>query len=276
MRRNPALPIRLIVYAAIVFVAVIINLPFFWMLVTSFKTEDAAFSIPPSFLPTIFDLRNFVKAFELIPLARYIGNTLFVALTVMFLQLIFNSLAAYGLARIKFRGANIVFMILIGTLMVPPEVTMVPLYVLVKQFGFIDKYLALIVPFMSSAFGIFLLRQFFMGIPRELEEAAIIDGASRMKIFVRIILPLSKPALYTMALYTFLAHWNEYMWPLIVINDAKKQMIQVGISQFVSGWETQWTLRMAASTTAVIPIIVMFFFVQKQFVEGISISGLKE
>lgn len=276
MKRKPILPIRLIIYALIVLVAVIINLPFIWMLVTSFKTEDEVFTIPPSFIPTIFDFRNFVKAFELIPLGRYVLNTLFVALAVTFLQLVFNSLAAYGLARIKFKGAGFIFMLLVGTLMVPPEVTMVPLYVIVKQLGFVNKYEALIIPFMSSAFGIFLLRQFFMGIPKELEEAAIIDGAGRMKIFFKIIIPLSKPALYTMALYSFLAHWNTYMWPLIVINDAKKQMIQVGISQFVSGWETQWTMRMAASTVAVIPIIVFFFFVQKQFVEGISISGLKE
>jgi len=268
--------VRIVVYLLVLLVAVLINLPFFWMLVTSFKTEDEVFKLPPSFLPTIFDMRNYVGAFDLIPLGRYVVNTLIVALSVTGLQLVFNSFAAYGLARVKFKGANIVFMILIGTLMVPPEVTMVPLYVIIKNFGMIDSYRALIIPFMSSAFGIFLLRQFFLGIPKELEEAAIIDGAGHMKIFFQIILPLSKPALYTMALYTFLAHWNEYMWPLIVINSAEKQMIQVGISQFVSGWETQWTLRMAASTVAVIPIIVFFFFVQKQFVEGISISGLKE
>ncbi|HPE69525.1 MAG TPA: carbohydrate ABC transporter permease [Thermotogota bacterium] len=276
MNRKPRLPVRIVVYLLVLLVAVLINLPFFWMLVTSFKTEDEVFKLPPSFLPTIFDMRNYVGAFDLIPLGRYVVNTLIVALSVTGLQLVFNSFAAYGLARVKFKGANIVFMILIGTLMVPPEVTMVPLYVIIKNFGMIDSYRALIIPFMSSAFGIFLLRQFFLGIPKELEEAAIIDGAGHMKIFFQIILPLSKPALYTMALYTFLAHWNEYMWPLIVINSAEKQMIQVGISQFVSGWETQWTLRMAASTVAVIPIIVFFFFVQKQFVEGISISGLKE
>jgi len=276
VNRKPRLPVRIVVYLLVLLVAVLINLPFFWMLVTSFKTEDEVFKLPPSFLPTIFDMRNYVGAFDLIPLGRYVVNTLIVALSVTGLQLVFNSFAAYGLARVKFKGANIVFMILIGTLMVPPEVTMVPLYVIIKNFGMIDSYRALIIPFMSSAFGIFLLRQFFLGIPKELEEAAIIDGAGHMKIFFQIILPLSKPALYTMALYTFLAHWNEYMWPLIVINSAEKQMIQVGISQFVSGWETQWTLRMAASTVAVIPIIVFFFFVQKQFVEGISISGLKE
>jgi len=138
-----------------------------------------------------------------------------------------------------------------------------------------NTYRALIVPFMSSAFGIFLLRQFFMTIPKDLEEAAIMDGAGRMRIFWSIILPLSKPALWTMSLYVFLAMWNEYMWPLVIINDLNKQVIQVGISQFVSGWEVQWTLRMAASTVAVIPIIIFFLFVQKQFVEGISISGMK-
>jgi multiple sugar transport system permease protein len=160
--------------------------------------------------------------------------------------------------------------------MVPPEVTLVPLYILVKNLGMIDSYRVLIIPFMSSAFGIFLLRQFFLGIPRELEEAAIIDGAGKVKIFLTVILPLSKPALWTMSLFTFIAHWNEYMWPLVAVSDPKYQMIQVGISQFVSGWETRWTYRMAASTLTVIPIIIFFFFVQKQFVEGISVSGIKE
>jgi len=140
MRRKPHLIVRAIVILVVLFVAIMINLPFIWMLVTSFKTEDAAFAIPPSFLPTIFDLRNFVKAFQLIPLSQYVVNTLFVALSVTFLQLVFNSLAAFGLARLRFRGSNVVFMILIGTLMVPPEVTMVPLYVIVKQLGFINKY----------------------------------------------------------------------------------------------------------------------------------------
>lgn len=275
MRKAPPIPIRIIVFAAVGVAMIVVNLPFLWMLVTSFKTEGEVFRIPPSFLPTIYDLRNYERAFDIIPLGRYLTNTLFVALTVTLLQLAFNSLAAYGLARIRFRGRNVVFALLIGTLLVPPEVTMVPLYMIVRQFGMINTYQALIVPFMSSAFGIFLLRQFFMTIPKDLEEAAIMDGAGRMRIFFSIILPLSKPALWTMSLYVFLAIWNEYMWPLVVINDLNKQMIQVGISQFVSGWEVQWTLRMAASTVAVVPIIIFFLFVQKQFVEGISISGMK-
>ncbi len=275
MRKPPPVPIRLIVIGAISVVMIIVNLPFIWMLVTTFKTEAEVFRIPPSFIPTIFDLRNYERAFQIVALDRYLLNTLFVALSVTGLQLVFNSLAAYGLARIPFRGRKIVFAMLIGTLLVPPEVTMVPLYIIVRQMGMFNSYRALIVPFMSSAFGIFLLRQFFMTIPKDLEEAAIMDGAGRLRIFWSIILPLSKPALWTMSLYVFLAMWNEYMWPLVIINDLNKQMIQVGISQFVSGWEVQWTLRMAASTVAVIPIIIFFLFVQKQFVEGISISGMK-
>jgi multiple sugar transport system permease protein len=275
MRKPPPIPIRLIVIGAIAVVMIIVNLPFIWMLVTTFKTEAEVFRIPPSFIPTIFDLRNYERAFQIVALDRYLLNTLFVALSVTALQLVFNSLAAYGLARIPFRGRKIVFAMLIGTLLVPPEVTMVPLYIIVRQMGMFNTYRALIVPFMSSAFGIFLLRQFFMTIPKDLEEAAIMDGAGRMRIFWSIILPLSKPALWTMSLYVFLAMWNEYMWPLVIINDLNKQVIQVGISQFVSGWEVQWTLRMAASTVAVIPIIIFFLFVQKQFVEGISISGMK-
>lgn len=275
IRKYPLL-LKIAVTLFLFFLAILINLPFFWMLVTSFKTEDQAFSIPPSFLPTIFDLRNFIKAASFIPIGRYIFNTLYVSFAVVALQFFTNSLAAYGIARIKFKGAPVVFAILLGTMMVPPEVTMVPLYVIVKKFNMMNKYSGLILPFASSAFGIFMLRQFFMGIPKELEDAAIIDGAGRMRIFFSIILPLSKPALFTMSIYSFLAVWNEYLWPLVIINDSARQMIQVGISQFVSGWETQWTMRMAASTIAVLPVIILFFFVQKQYVEGISVSGMKE
>lgn len=276
MIRKYPLSLKIAVTLFLFFLAILINLPFFWMLVTSFKTEDQAFSIPPSFLPTIFDLRNFIKAASFIPIGRYIFNTLYVSFAVVALQFFTNSLAAYGIARIKFKGAPVVFAILLGTMMVPPEVTMVPLYVIVKKFNMMNKYSGLILPFASSAFGIFMLRQFFMGIPKELEDAAIIDGAGRMRIFFSIILPLSKPALFTMSIYSFLAVWNEYLWPLVIINDSARQMIQVGISQFVSGWETQWTMRMAASTIAVLPVIILFFFVQKQYVEGISVSGMKE
>lgn len=276
MIRKYPLWLKITVTLFLFLVAILINLPFFWMLVTSFKTEDQAFSIPPSFLPTIFDFRNYSKAASFIPIGKYIVNTLYVSFAVVVLHFFTNSLAAYGIARIKFKGATLVFGILLGTMMVPPEVTMVPLYVIVKKFNMMNKYSGLILPFASSAFGIFMLRQFFLGIPKELEDAAIIDGAGRMRIFFSIILPLSKPALFTMSIYSFLAVWNEYLWPLVIINDSSRQMIQVGISQFVSGWETQWTMRMAASTIAVLPVIILFFFVQKQYVEGISVSGLKE
>ncbi len=274
--KKPNVIIRITAYVVLIVTAVVINLPFFWMVVTAFKNESDVFSMPPKFYPTVYDFRNFVRAFQVVPVGRYLVNTLFVAAIVTVLQLIFNTLAAYGLARIDFKGRNIVFLLIIGTLMVPPEVTLVPLYIIVKKMGMLNSFRALIVPFMSSAFGIFLLRQFFLTIPRELEDAARIDGCGRLRILWSIILPLSKPALWTMALYTFLAHWNSYMWPLVVINNDSKQLIQVGISKFASMWETEWTLQMAASTVAIVPVIVFFFFVQKQFIEGISISGMKE
>lgn len=276
MRKAPSLWIRIPLYIAIIVIMLLVNLPFIWMLVTAFKHESEVFTLPPKFYPNFFDFRNFAGAMAQIPMGRYLFNSLFVALSVTLLQLLFNSFAAYGLSRLRFKGRDFIFLILVGTLMVPPEVTLVPLYIIVKNLGMIDSYRVLIIPFMSSAFGIFLLRQFFLGIPRELEEAAIIDGAGHLKIFLTIILPLTKPALWTMSLFTFIAHWNEYMWPLVSVSDPKYQMIQVGISQFVSGWETRWTYRMAASTLVVVPIIIFFFFVQKQFVEGISVSGIKE
>jgi multiple sugar transport system permease protein len=273
--KKPSTIVRLTVYIALVITMMLINLPFFWMVITAFKNEPDVFSYPPKFYPTILSLKNFISAFEVIPLGRYLFNTLFVALCVTMLQLVFNVLAAYGLSRFSFKGREAIFMILVGTLMIPMQVILVPLYIIVRDLKILNTYWSLIIPFMSSAFGIFLLRQFFMSIPKELEDAAKIDGCGRIRILWSIILPLSKPALWTMALYTFLAQWNSYMWPLVSINNDQLQLIQVGISKFASTWETQWTYQMAASTVAVIPIIVFFFFVQKQFIEGISISGTK-
>ncbi|HOO32784.1 MAG TPA: carbohydrate ABC transporter permease [Thermotogota bacterium] len=275
MIRKPKLPIRILIYAVLVFILIIINLPFIWMVITSFKTEEEVFSWPPKFYPTLFNFDNYKGAFDLIPMTKLVLNSVFVAGAVTALQLVLNSLAAYGLSRFKFKGRDFVFMLLIGTLMIPAEVIIIPMYVIVKNMGMLNSYASLIVPFMSSAFGIFLLRQFFLGIPKELEDAAFMDGAGRMKIFWKIILPMAKPALWTTAIFSFLGRWNSYMWPLVAINDPDKQMIQVGLSQFSGDWMTQWTWKMAASTTAVIPIIIFFFFIQKQYVEGISGVGIK-
>jgi len=275
MIRRPKLQIRILVYVILFAVLIIINLPFIWMVLTSFKTEEEVFSWPPQFYPTQFNFDNYKGAFDLIPLGRLVLNSLLVSGAVTFLQLILNSFAAYGLSRFKFRGRDFVFMLLIGTLMIPGEVIIIPMYVIVNKMGMLNSYASLIVPFMSSAFGIFLLRQFFLGIPKELEDAAFMDGAGRLRIFWKIILPMAKPALWTTAIFSFLGSWNSYMWPLVAINDPEKQMIQVGLSQFSGDWMTQWTWKMAASTTAVIPIIIFFFFIQKQYVEGISGVGIK-
>jgi multiple sugar transport system permease protein len=275
MIRKPKLQIRILVYAILVAVLIIINLPFIWMVITSFKTEEEVFSWPPKFYPTLFNFDNYKGAFDLIPMGKLMLNSVFVAGAVTILQLVLNSLAAYGLSRFKFKGRDAIFILLIGTLMIPGEVIIIPLYVIVKNMGMLNSYASLIVPFMSSAFGIFLLRQFFLGIPSELEDAAFMDGAGRMKIFWKIILPMSKPALWTTAIFSFLGRWNSYMWPLVAINDPEKQVIQVGLSQFSGDWMTQWTWKMAASTTAVIPIIIFFFFIQKQYVEGIRGVGIK-
>jgi multiple sugar transport system permease protein len=275
MMRKPTLTKRIIIYLILVAVMIMINLPFLWMVITSFKTEKEVFSWPIKFYPTLFSFENYEGAFSLMPLTRLLLNTLFVAGSVTVLQLILNSLAAYGLSRFKFKGRDVIFIILIGTLMIPREVIIIPLYIIINSMGLVDTYQSQIFPFASSAFGIFLLRQFFLGIPDELEDAALMDGASRLQIFWKVILPLSLPALWTTAIFSFLASWNSYLWPLVAINDSKKQMIQVGLSQFSSDWMTQWTWKMAATTVAVVPIIIFFFFIQKQYVEGIRGIGIK-
>ena len=275
MMRKPTLTKRIIIYLILVAVMIMINLPFLWMVITSFKTEKEVFSWPIKFYPTLFSFENYEGAFSLMPLTRLLLNTLFIAGSVTVLQLILNSLAAYGLSRFKFKGRDVIFIILIGTLMIPREVIIIPLYIIINSMGLVDTYQSQIFPFASSAFGIFLLRQFFLGIPDELEDAALMDGASRLQIFWTVILPLSIPALWTTAIFSFLASWNSYLWPLVAINDSKKQMIQVGLSQFSSDWMTQWTWKMAATTVAVVPIMIFFFFIQKQYVEGIRGIGIK-
>ena len=275
MTKKPHLTKRIIIYLILVAVMIMINLPFLWMVVTSFKTEKEVFTWPIKFYPTLFSFENYEGAFSLMPLTRLLLNTLFIAGSVTVLQLILNSLAAYGLSRFKFKGRDVIFIILIVTLMIPREVIIIPLYIIINNMGLVDTYQSQIFPFASSAFGIFLLRQFFLGIPDELEDAALMDGASRLQIFWKIILPLSLPALWTTAIFSFLASWNSYLWPLVAINDSRKQMIQVGLSQFSSDWMTQWTWKMAATTIAVVPIIIFFFFIQKQYVEGIRGIGIK-
>lgn len=253
----------------------IMVVPFFWMLTTSLKEMWEVFTPQMQWLPGNPVWSNYSDAWMYAPFGRYYLNTIFVAVSVVIGQLIICSLAAFSLSRLDYPGRDAIFIGVLATMMLPGTIMMVPSYLILHWLGWIDTYNALIVPALFNAFGIFLLRQFFMTIPRDLDDAAIIDGSSRIGILWRIMIPLSKPALATIAIFTFMGQWNSFIWPLIVTNSEEMRVISVGIAMFRDQFNTIWTLMMAASTTATVPLLVIFFFAQRFFIEGITLTGMK-
>lgn len=253
----------------------IINVPFFWMITTSFKFENEVLAYPPKLFPSSFNFDGYKYIWTLVPFARYFINSLFVSITIVASKIFLASLAAYSFAKIPFKGKEVVFYIFLGTMMIPMEVIIIPNYITLNIIGWLNTYWALIIPFVVGAFSIFLLRQFFMQIPRDLDDAAVLDGCGRVRYLFTIVYPLSKPALLTVGLYAFLASWNSFLWPLIVTNSDNMRVIQVALKALQDSWMIDWTSLTAASTIATVPIIILFFFVQKQFLEGIAITGLK-
>ena len=250
--------------------------PFIWMVLTSLKDLNEIFVYPPRWLPQRWHPENFVRAFQAAPFGRYYLNSLFVAITVTIGQLITCSMAAFAFARLRFRGRDLLFLLFLGTMMIPGQVTMIPTFMVLHWAGWIDSYKALIVPGLASAFGTFLLRQFFLTIPRELEEAAYIDGCSKWKVLWYIIVPLARPALATLSIFTFMGVFNDFMWALIVTSSDEMRTVQLGLAIFRDRYLTEWDLMMAGSVTATLPILIVFFFAQKYFIKGITLSGLKE
>jgi len=249
-------------------------MPFLWMLTTSLKPVRLTYT-PPYLIPTHFEWHNYTKAWHAAPFARFYFNSLIMTLVITTGNLLLGAMAAYAFARLRFPGRNVIFLIFLGTMMVPFHVTLIPSYLIVNYLGWIDTYQALTVPRLVSAFGIFLLRQYFMTIPLELDEAALIDGCSRWGVLWRIILPLSKPAISALLIFSFLFAWNDFLWPLVVTNDPAMRTIQLGLAMFQGKYGTQWTLLMAGAVTATLPGILVFFLGQRQFIEGIALTGLK-
>lgn len=253
--------------------------PFLWMLATSLKQPGDVFSYQRAWwvdwVPTSFAWQNYVKAWHVVPFARFYLNSVFVTLCVTFGQVLTSSMAGYAFARLEFPGRDKIFLGYLATLMIPGSVTMIPVFILLRALGWIDTYKALILPGIFTAYGTFMLRQFFMTLPKELEDAAKIDGCSYFGIFWRIILPLSKPALATLTTFTFMGSWMNFMWPLVVVNSQEKFTLPVGLAYFQSLHHTDWTLLMAASMMMLAPILMVFIFNQRYFVEGIKLTGIK-
>ncbi len=255
--------------------AVVMVLPLIWMVSSSLKQPDQIFVIPWQVLPNPIRVQNYSEALSSAPFGRYFFNSIFIGGTSTLSVLFFSSLAGYGFAKYTFFGRNVLFILILSTLMVPFQVIMVPLYLLMRDFHWLNTYLALIVPGAMSAFGIFLMRQFIATIPDELFDAARIDGSSEFGTYLRLVLPLSKPPLAALAIFTFLDSWNSLLWPLIVVDDDNLRPLSLGLSEFQSRYGTDYHYLLAASTVAVIPVIVLFILLQKQFIQGIVLTGLK-
>jgi len=258
---------------ALAMVALMICVPFLWMALTSLKSPADIFS--GRFWPSRLMWENYVLAWRAAPFGRYFINTGVVAFATVLLQLVTSALAAFAFARLRFFGREFLFYVLLATMMVPEEVTLVANYVTLYRLGWLDTYEALIIPWGASAFAIFLLRQFFAGIPDDLEDAARIDGCSRFGFFWRILLPLARPALATVALFALVGSWNAFTWPLVVTNSEAMRTVQVGVSFFAQESGTNYPLLMAAATFTVVPVLLLFAAVHRQFTEGIAKSGLK-
>ena len=264
------------IHAMLIPAAFLFMMPFFWMLSTSLKSDTQLFAYPPIWFPFPPQFSNYPKAINYIDFWLYLRNTLFIAVFATVGALVSCSLVAYSLARIPWPGRNILFIITVSTLMLPFQVTLIPLFVVWSRLGFVNTFVPLILPhWFGAGLYIFLLRQFFMSIPMELSEAARIDGAGEFRIYWQIILPLAKAALATVAIFEFIARWRDYLGPLIYLSNQNKYTLSLGIYEYRGEHGSEWALLMAASVLITLPIILLFFFLQKTFVQGIALTGIK-
>jgi len=248
--------------------------PLWWMVSTALKTMQEVMSYPPTFFPENWLWENFVRAWEAAPFDLYTINTLTITILVVIGQVIVNSFVAYGFAKIPFKGRNVLFAIVLSTMMIPGFVTLIPQYVLFSNLGWINTYYPLVIPaFFGSAFNIFLLRQFYMTIPNEMIEAARMEGASHFYIWRKIGLPLTKPAMATVAIFSFNGAWNDFLGPLLYVNDEKLYTLQLGLQVFKGEMSTQWNYLMAGSLLVLLPVIILFFLFQKYFIQGINLQS---
>lgn len=259
-------------------VALLMVAPLAWMLSTSFKPEREVLTtahqwIPPH--PTLANYAELMKRSEEFPVGRWFLNSLGVSLTTTLLVITVSSMAAYAFARLKFKGRDALFLAVVATMAVPAQVTLIPVFLVVQRLGLFNSYAGLILPGVASAFGVFLLRQFFSSIPTELEEAAYLDGATHFTTFLRVILPLGKPAVATLAIFTFIGSWNDFVWPLIVTNDIEMRTLPVGLSIFQGRYTTEYGLTMAAAAAMTIPALLAFILFQRRITAGIALTGLK-
>ncbi len=273
--RLSSVVLRVVLYGVLIVVAATMFVPFLWMVSTSLKENQFVLSMPPEFFPTEPTLGSYQQLLDLLPFGRMMLNSFLVAIVVTIGQIISGSMAAYVFARMHFRGRDVIFLAYLATMMIPTQVTIVPLFILMRYLGWLNSYQGIITPMVFTAFGTFLLRQSFLTIPTELEEAAFIDGASHWTVFWKIIMPVSRPALATLAVFAFMQAWNAYLWPLFVINDESMMTLPVGLALLHGRYLTEWNLVMAGAVVTVIPMLIIYLLAQDYFVKGVVTSGLK-
>ncbi|MFD7406509.1 carbohydrate ABC transporter permease [Streptomyces sp. NPDC059866] len=259
--------------ALAVVVSVISVLPVLWMVSAAFKTRSTV--TDGNLIPREFTVDNFVYVFTEVPFVRYLWNSFFISAVITIVALLFHSMAAYALARLRFPGREKIFLAIFSTLLVTAPVVLIPLFVVVRELGLLDSYAGLIIPAIFNAFGIFLLRQFYLGLPKELEEAAVLDGCGHWRVYWNIVLPMSRPILSALAVFFFLANWNAFVWPLVATNDQSLTVVQLGIASFQTQYGSNWNYILAAATVAALPMLALFFAFQRQIVESIKTSGIK-
>ena len=255
--------------------AAVILLPFLWMLATSFKTEGEIFSAPFRFFSPHPTWQAYVDVWRRIPFGRFFLNSVIFAGSVTIISLFLDSLAAYAFARLRFAGRDVLFWVVLAVLMVPFQITLIPLFLNVYHLGWLDTYQGLIVPRATNAFGIFLLRQFFISLPRELDDAARVDGASEFRIYAQIIMPLSGPALATLAVFHFMYNWNDFLWPLIITSSPDMRTVPAGLTLFMGTYVIEHPILMAGATISLFPLAFAFLFLQRYFVRGVAMTGLR-
>jgi multiple sugar transport system permease protein len=279
----------ILTYIILIIGALVMVMPFLWMISTSLKPDNEIFGDAIRWIPSEFDFKNYADAFEQTNMPRLFLNTTYITFVAVVSQVLLGSMAGYVFARLQFRGKTIIFFTLLTTMMVPFEVLIIPVFLLIRYFplaggndilgqggsGLINTFAGVMFPNFVSVFGVFLFRQFYLSFPKEIEEAAIVDGCSRIGVYWRILLPNSKPVVGTMALFAFLWSWNDFLWPLVVIKEDSLKTIQLGLSLFNQEQGTQWAELMAASVMAVVPVILLYIFLQRFLVSGGLTSGLK-
>ncbi len=263
-------------YAILLAVVLVALLPYFWMVSSSLKTMENIFRIPIQWIPDPVNWRSYVQAWNAQDFTRYFLNSGVVAVAITLGNLLLASLAGYSLAKFRYFGRGLLFILILSTMMLPLEVTMVPLFLIIKRLDWANSYQGLIVPFLVDGFGVFLMRQFILGIPKDLIDSARIDGASELRIFWQIVLPLCRPALVALGVFTFREAWDMYIWPLIIVSKDSLRTLPLAISLFMSSYGTAWDQLMAIAVLGTIPMILLFFFLQRAFIQGIAVTGLKE